>query len=168
MEVTILPAGMEEVNALAEVHAPAWQRAYLGIVPHGVLDAFTVESRVEPFRQAIGRGEESYYLVRVAGRPAGLLSLHRSHEASEPPTVGEIYALYLHPDFWGSGLGGRVMEFALAELTRRGFLQVNLWVLAENARARAFYEKWGFLPDGRETTLTLGRELKEVRYTRGL
>jgi hypothetical protein len=50
-----------------------------------------------------------------------------------------------------------------------GFHRVVLWVLAGNTRARAFYEAWGFTPDGTSMLWQADDEpLSEVRYCRTL
>ena len=66
----------------------------------------------------------------------------------EAPGVGEIFALYILSEYYGTGLGRRLMEAGLERL--RDYPRVCLWVLKENARAIRFYEKCGFLPDGAE------------------
>ncbi|NUL25824.1 hypothetical protein HRW17_26205, partial [Streptomyces lunaelactis] len=44
-----------------------------------------------------------------------------------------------------------------------------LWVLKENDRARRFYEKAGFAPDGAEEPFEVdGVAVPEVRYARAL
>ncbi|RAS29045.1 hypothetical protein BCL80_107157 [Streptomyces avidinii] len=46
---------------------------------------------------------------------------------------------------------------------------ITLWVLKENVRARRFYERAGFRPDGAEETFEAGgARVPEVRYTRPL
>ena len=43
---------------------------------------------------------------------------------------------------------------------------VVLWVLADNARARRFYERAGFAADGSSKILTGLGGVLEIRYTR--
>ncbi|NUK37491.1 GNAT family N-acetyltransferase, partial [Streptomyces lunaelactis] len=61
----------------------------------------------------------------------------------------------------------------MTELTGRavadGFAGMLLWVLKENDRARRFYEKAGFAPDGAEEPFEVdGVAVPEVRYARAL
>ncbi len=84
--------------------------------------------------------------------------------ARAPGTWFELYSIYLVPEYWGVGLGGRLWEAARSGIPSDAS-GVSLWVLEGNDRARAFYEGQGFRPDGRrETTTRAGRELPEVRY----
>ena len=52
---------------------------------------------------------------------------------------GKVHALYVHPSARGQGLGRILLETAKAECD-----QLQLWVLAANAPARAFYAAQGF------------------------
>jgi hypothetical protein len=61
------------------------------------------------------------------------------------------------------------MQACLASLYEAGFAEATLWVLDKNVRARRFYERGGWRPDG--TSKDDAREgftLHEVRYRIGL
>ncbi|CKH40448.1 acetyltransferase%2C gnat family [Streptococcus pneumoniae] len=53
------------------------------------------------------------------------------------------------------------MKTALTALNR--FSEIFLWVLKDNKRAIAFYQKMGFTFDGQEKMLELGKPIKEKR-----
>ena len=53
------------------------------------------------------------------------------------------------------------MHAALVALDQ--FSEIYLWVLKENKRAIAFYQKMGFTVDGPEKILELGKPVKELR-----
>src|SRR5690349_13566256 len=57
-------------------------------------------------------------------------------------TPVELYALYTRAAYWGTGLGQRLWDAV------RPDQPCSLWVLEDNARARAFYRRQGFEPDG--------------------
>ena len=58
------------------------------------------------------------------------------------------------------------MERALSELRKQGYTKAFLWVLEENNRARAFYEKMGFTISDKSIESNIGgKDLKEVSYT---
>jgi GNAT superfamily N-acetyltransferase len=83
--------------------------------------------------------------------------------------VGELYAIYVLPDFWGEGCGHAMCE-RLEMLTSAKFIQVNLWVLDGNARARQFYEREGFRigPGASKDAQGGSVKLPEVRYWKSL
>jgi ribosomal protein S18 acetylase RimI-like enzyme len=82
--------------------------------------------------------------------------------------VGELYALYVTPAWWSAGAGRALMDLVLASLEADGYRQVVLWVLADNARARRFYDRAGFAPDGGTNIITGLGGVLEVRYAREL
>ena len=82
--------------------------------------------------------------------------------------VGEVYAIYVAPDWWSTGTGRLLMEAAVASLVSAGYQRAVLWVLDTNARARRFYEKAGWAPDGAANTMAALGGVVEVRYTRPL
>ena len=57
---------------------------------------------------------------------------------------GELEQLYVHPDRWRQGIGGRLLT--LAKERRPDGLA--LYTFQENAGARAFYERHGFVAVG--------------------
>ena len=65
-----------------------------------------------------------------------------------PKSVGEVMTLYLDPGVWGDGHGERLLGAATEALRRDGYRTATLWVLETNARARRFYERLGWTPDG--------------------
>lgn len=73
--------------------------------------------------------------------------------------AGEIFALYVLKDYYGKGVGQHLIQAAFAALD--GYQEIILWVLEDNKRAIAFYEKMGFVFDGQEKAIDLGKTVKE-------
>ena len=59
---------------------------------------------------------------------------------------GEVYEIYLLPEYQGVGLGTRLFLAARRELTRFGFETVVVWALADNDIACNFYLNRGGEP----------------------
>ena len=65
----------------------------------------------------------------------------------------------------GKGYGKALMKSTLSEFKKEGYENIFLWVLAENSRARHFYEQFGFSPTDDFLDINIGgKELREVRY----
>ena len=47
-------------------------------------------------------------------------------------------------EFWGQGIGSRLMEEMIAYAKENGITKINLRVRADNERAKALYKKFGF------------------------
>ena len=89
---------------------------------------------------------ENILIALDAGRVIGFLGY--GDRAPEDPETGEIFALYVLSEYYGTGVGKLLMDAGLEKL--KAYPRVCLWVLKENARAIRFYEKCGFSTDGKE------------------
>jgi ribosomal protein S18 acetylase RimI-like enzyme len=98
-----------------------------------------------------------------SGAPPGALS-----PAGQAGETGELYALYVAPAHWSTGAGRALTDAALDRLRAAGYRRVVLWTLIENARARRFYAKAGFAPDGATNVLPALGQVEELRYVRDL
>ena len=93
---------------------------------------------------------------------------HPLTSAGEDGNVAELYALYVRPAWWSTGTGRALMERVLARASGTGYLSITLWVLRDNRRARRFYERAGFAPDGATNVLEGLGGVTELRYRRPL
>jgi GNAT superfamily N-acetyltransferase len=94
----------------------------------------------------------------------GFATTGRSHD-SDLPDLGEVWAIYVDPQYWGTGVGRLLMDASRDQLRRDGAREALLWVLAGNERARRFYEIGGWRPDGARRMEIFGDSaLEEVRY----
>ena len=82
--------------------------------------------------------------------------------------MAELYALYVHPDWWSTGTGRALMDRSLARVAAAGYTSIALWVLQDNARARRFYGRAGFAADGARHVLDDLGGVTEIRYQRPL
>ena len=82
--------------------------------------------------------------------------------------TGELYTLYVVPAHWSTGAGRALTDAALDGLREAGYRRVVLWTMTENARARRFYDKAGFAPDGATNVLDGLGDVEELRYVRDL
>lgn len=182
-EVTVREATLADAEDVVRINVRAWQQAYAGIVPDDVLAALParVPERVSRVRERWSSPEPRRWrtVVAVAGDagPVGFATFGpyrvNGHDDSElDPTVGEVVAIYVDPARHRSGAGRALMDAAVGALRDRdGVREVRLWVLTDNAPARAFYERYGFVADGASHFFRVERtdgtpvDLPEVRYT---
>ncbi|MFJ5989606.1 GNAT family N-acetyltransferase [Lentzea sp. NPDC092896] len=154
-DMTVRPAVVADAPAVAAVHVQTWQTAYRGLVPDSVLDELSVEARTSMWERGIPRG--GVWVGLFDSAVAGFVAVGPSRE---PDAAFELYAIYVLPSAWDTGLG-----YELARAALEGQQDVVLWVFDENPRARRFYERLGFRADGTVRTETIGgAELKEIRY----
>jgi GNAT superfamily N-acetyltransferase len=87
--------------------------------------------------------------------------------AREEPGVAHIWMLFVRARWWGTGVATDLLARAVATATAEGYAAMRLHTPAAHARARAFYEREGWVTDGvRVPEPMLGIDL--VLYTRGM
>lgn len=152
-----------DVAAVSEIRVTGWQAAYAGILPQSYLARMTVEADAHQRRQYFTKPDKAAIdLVAVDARGAvvGWACLGPSSTAG-----GELYALYVQPSLIGSGIGAMLLRAVHAAALARGFGSVLLWVLTDNAGARRFYERAGYVADGAVQADDYdGVSITEVRY----
>ena len=138
-----------DAGAIAGLHVAAWKAAYPGLLPQDYLDDLSPEDRVGGWEEALQ--STPWPLVLVAeedGALLGFASLSPSRDEDAGDGEGEVQTLYVGPGAWRSGVGTALLEAATEELADAGFTSAVLWVLDVNDRARRFYERSGWAPDG--------------------
>lgn len=148
----------DDAEAIAAVHVRAWQAAYAHVFPPERLAGLDQAARARQWRE----GLESGWKVLVTDDLSGFAGMGPSRDVSGE---GELYAIYVSPEHWGSGRGRALMDAALDDLRAQGFDEATLWVLEDNPRARRFYEAAGWETDGatKEDDF-LDTRVPEVRY----
>lgn len=149
------------------LHVRAWQVAYRGLLPDAHLDA--LDARERAARYDFDAGAELRTTLALAGDVlCGFVTTGPCRDADRAG-VGELCALHVAPDRWGTGVGRVLIEAARAPLAQVGFADASLWVLTSNARARRFYEIDGWAPDGAsQVGHFAGGSATELRYHRKL
>jgi ribosomal protein S18 acetylase RimI-like enzyme len=166
MEYCIRNADINDANVLGNIHSESFRVAYKGIIPDSILDNFTAIKREQYIQKSLIDGTEEYVLIEKCNEPAGFICIGKCRDEDLDSSCGEVWGIYLLPLFWNQGLGTKLINWGMAELIRRGFEKVSLWVLEENINARKFYEKLGFEHDGTVKEINIGKPLNEYRYIR--
>lgn len=161
-------ANVDDAKSLGEIHSSSWKAAYRGIIPDKVLDNITAEKRKKYFQKALREALEEDAIIFEDNNPAGFICIGKCRDKDKDDSYGEICGLYLLPDYWNRGLGSKLINWGLAELEKRNYKKITLWVLEENSSARRFYEKIGFKFDGTINEINIGKRLNEVRYVKKL
>ena len=162
-----------DADALGSVHARAWRAAYSGgLMPDETLDQLSPEVRAEMWRprlaQQVADRSARFVVENSDGVVVGFVRVG-PEEHDDAATTGELYAINVDPDSWGTGAGRALHAFALDALRDAGFERAVLWVIPENRSARHFYEALGWRTDGVERIgVVHGIEVPEVRYSLNL
>ena len=145
----------EEIEGKSLVHWQTWREAYDNLLPADFQETMTLE-KCRFFSQ---KYPENTLIAMDGKKVVGFISYGNYRD--ETIQAGEIIALYILKDYYGKGVSKQLMHAAFVALDQ--FSEIYLWVLKDNKRAIAFYQKMGFTVDGPEKILELGKPVKELR-----
>lgn len=152
-----------DVEGLAALHRDAWRYAYAGIIPGVALERM-IARRGPGWWQRLHRGGGQALVVALDDDLAGYATLGRSRMPGRRP-CGEIYELYLRPEFHGVGLGRRLFAAARHRLSRAGLERLMVWSLADNAVGCRFYRALGGREGGHVCERIGGARLDKICFT---
>ena len=134
-------ANPQDAAQIASAHEASWRHAYNGMLPHRALNRMITRRGVEWWQQAINRSTV-ILVAEVANKIAGYttLGVNRVEALCHD---GEVYELYMRPEYQGVGLGTGLFLGAREELQRRHLKGTVVWVLADNQQAIRFYKNAG-------------------------
>lgn len=164
MSFVIREAIENDAVSIGIVYTESWKSAYKGMIPDEYLNQLDSEKRAERFKRDLVEYKNTYYYIAESdGKVIGVLALHKSRDL-DLEQAGEINSIYLLPGYWNKGFGKQMMAFAVEKLKKLGFSLISLWVLEDNQRAKAFYEKSGFIKDGKKQEFTIMKPVIVTRY----
>ena len=160
-----------DCEAVARIRIRGWQTAYAGLMPAPYLAALSVEEDTARRRELLARaGSPVVNLVAErAGEVVGWACHGPLRDDDVPAGDAELYAIYVRADLLSTGVGRALVDVTLERCAAAGHGRIRLWVVEGNTRARRFYERAGFAPDGAEEPYEVaGASVPEVRYLRAL
>ncbi|WP_125777556.1 GNAT family N-acetyltransferase [Antribacter gilvus] len=164
-DVTIRPATAADAEKIAQVDIASWRGAYSELLSDAYLASLDVHDRAGEWQKALTANGAKVLVAEDGSGTVGFTSVGPSRDEDAEPGDLEIYAIYLHPRAWGSGVARDLMRSVLADV--KPGTPVTLWILEGNERAQHFYRRHGFQPDGVERLDTIGGQpLTQVRYRR--
>ena len=144
-----------DADEITDVQVASWRAGYVHVFPESVLYADDFDSSRRTFWKNWRFGPGHRVAVATeriddgTQRVIGFCSYGPERERARGFTGrGEVWAFYVHPDRWGSGVATELMQYIEQRLKAEGFVTSVLWVLDDNPRARRFYERQGWAPTG--------------------
>ncbi|CAL9639486.1 N-acetyltransferase family protein [Streptomyces sp. enrichment culture] len=170
--VRVREMALADCGHVSRIRVRGWRTAYRGLVPQPYLDAMDPATDAER-RRAVFTGASADVVNLVAEDDDGVIvgwACTGPYRDGEGRTAdAELYALYVDAGRFGSGIGQALLRESVRRCEAAGHARMLLWVIEGNARARHFYERAGFRPDGAEEPFVVeGVAVPEVRYARPL
>jgi ribosomal protein S18 acetylase RimI-like enzyme len=159
-----------DAAAIRADHVASWREAYAGILPDEMLKELSAESRAGMWGAVLedpaAFGDCAIFVAERDEEIVGFGTCFRQRDEALAAQgfaaeIGAIYVLRAHQ---GAGLGRSLMRLMAQRLVDQSRGTASLWVLRENAKARAFYERLGGVLVGEKAEDQSGVMLAEVAY----
>ncbi len=163
-----------DARAIAEVSVASRRWSYRDVLAESDLLTLSVEATTADFAEGLAQpspGSE-VFVAELAGRVVGYAYVVPTPDVDAPAGgISELDSIYVTEEVAGTGVAPALMDTAVEHARAAGHDLITLWVRPENGRARRFYEKYGFRPDGGERSRphdSLPIEMHEIRYRMSL
>lgn len=140
--LTLREATLDDVEVMARTVRIGFE-GYLSFAAPG-WEPPSEEEEAQRMRDALARGGAWALLAFDGAEPAGQVALMADVE----PGTAYLWQLFVRPEHWGTGLATTLHGAWLAAAVAQGYVDGRLRTPAGQARARGFYERHGWVPDG--------------------
>jgi ribosomal protein S18 acetylase RimI-like enzyme len=151
-----------DAQAIASAHDEAWRTAYRGIIPGPELDKLINRRGAQWWDSAIRKGSRVSVLA-FGDQVAGYANYGRNR-ARSLYYDGEIYELYLRPEFQGLGFGHKLFASVRRDLAQSDLHSMVVWALSDNEPAVGFYRAEGGRAVARSSERFGGKVLDKVAF----
>jgi ribosomal protein S18 acetylase RimI-like enzyme len=153
-----------DLQAVGGVHWRSRAAAYAHILAPETLAGGSAEALGEWWSER-WKWEQDTHRLTVADRDGEIVGFTYVGP-SETDGAVELYAIHVVPELVGTGIGRELMANALDQLKEIGGDRAVLWVLEDNERARRFYDRGGWKPDGETRVEAVnGEPVRQLRYS---
>ena len=155
----VRPATRDDAAGIGACHLACWRETYGGLLSPAFFAALSLERFTANWQRLLAQPDDGTVVAEVGGEVVGLARGGPSRD--EPPVRPlELHTIYLRAAQHGTGSGQALLGAAI------GSAPTSLWVAEANPRARRFYARNGFAPDGARQVLESWEGLVEVRLVR--
>jgi ribosomal protein S18 acetylase RimI-like enzyme len=160
--IEIRRAKPSDAPGVAETHDEAWRATYQGVIPGIELGKLINRRGPDWWQSAISKGSRISILA-FGDKVAGYANYGRNR-ARSLFYDGEIYELYLRPEYQGLGFGRRLFTATRRDLAQSGLKSLVVWALSDNEPAVGFYRTLGGKAVARSSERFGERSLDKVAF----
>ncbi len=128
---------------MAALHVQCWREAYTDILPAALLATFSAEKRLPLWQKVIPDQARFVLGAFDEAQPVGFVISGPSTEQYIEDQDGNLDTIYIAASHYRLGIGRQLLSHAAQDWLQRGGRTMTVGVLAENIRARSFYESQG-------------------------
>ena len=149
MNVAYRLASAADAGALAELGTQTFIHTFGHLYQPADLEIFLQNHSLEHWCRELNDPAFEIQVAEADGRMVGYVKLGPPHLPFEPRgEAAELRQLYVLEEMKGQGVAHELMQWVIERARDRRADYLYLSVFTENHRARRFYEKYGFEPEG--------------------
>ena len=162
VQITIRPARPGDARSIARLDVETWRATYAGMLTTSYLVGLSEPRREAGWRSVILREPRD---VRVAVADNGIVLGFGSCGPNRGDRffAGEVFTLYVGPDWQNLGIGRRLLIALFRRLVSVGRPSAIVWVLRDNP-SRFFYERLGGRQVSHKSLPVGGAMIEAVAY----
>lgn len=156
--IVVRAAVPDDAERIVDIRLAGWRAAFAHLLsPEFLAD---LPADVDVWREGLAKARRSRTVVaEVDGEVVGYAFAGPSVE-DDGVRDWQLFHLYQYPRMHGSGTGQALLDAAIEDRP------TVLWTAEDNPRARAFYARNGFVPDGTRKIEAAWEDLAEIRLVR--
>ena len=144
MAIVLSSGGADDIAIALDIYSRA-TTARRGLPPP--------DFRLDEIAQSLALPESWLFIKSDGTRPVAIAHLKpsRKEHGQGPLVPGQVflYLIFVVPERWGEGIGGQLLDFAMADAIARGYRRIHLWTQDDNERSHHLYESRSFARTGR-------------------
>lgn len=151
----IIKADIGDADVVGYIHSTAWKQAYTDVFAEEYLNGDTPEKRTQEYLEACNNKDIYYYMIYECEKAVGIVKVIVSYDGCE------ISSFYILEEYRSKGYGKQTITYIKKIFDR---MKIQLWVLADNKKARCFYENNGFRNTGKTRMIYRGNSYVQLQY----
>lgn len=148
--MVIRPVTSQDLGSLVTIFRACWNISYRDLISKTVRDAMDIDAATKLLTNAANSKPGRYTLIATEGEYS--LGFASFGSDLDDLTKGHLFSLYVSPENAGKGVGSKLLNEVISELSKIGKPEITLWVFKENLTAIGLYRKSNFVETGREKT----------------
>ena len=142
----IREAHQNDFEGIAKVRVDTWRVAYEGIVSDDFLESLSYQTTAERWRKAFWEDRKpdvAFFVAENVSEDIVGIAVCGPEQSQDPVYRGEIYILYVLPQYQRHGIGHALVAACVRHLVQQLAAETLLiWTIAESPYRR-FYESLG-------------------------
>jgi diamine N-acetyltransferase len=139
-EIWIGDAKLSDVAGIQKAAELSWRATYKDIFSEEFITRFLEQAYAsDALERSVTGGRSDFLVARDGERVIGFCHFGPSLEGET-----ELYRLYVVPEYWRKGIGGRLVEMMEGRLSSRGVAAYHCYVHTDNEIGKSFYARRGF------------------------